>query len=134
MDERRKREEAWWEVREQPFRSDKPLIGPLIVRVRSLWNSVATKWYVRPLIRQQNTINRRLVEINRQLREEVEQLREELQVAQETIVALDRELSEVRRLQAQALYRSWEKAAHPQPPSEAPGESPAGQEEGRAQG
>ncbi|HHH41733.1 MAG TPA: hypothetical protein ENK56_06980 [Chloroflexi bacterium] len=134
MDERRKQEEAWWEVREQPFRSDKPFIGPLIVRVRSLWNSVATKWYVRPLIQQQNAINRRLVEINRQLREEVEQLREELQVAQETIVALDRELTEVRRLQARTLYRSWEEADHLHPPSEAPGESLAGPEEGREQG
>jgi len=131
MDERRKREESWWEVREQPFRSDKPFIGPLIVRVRSLWNSVATKWYVRPLIRQQNAINRRLVEINRQLREEVERLREELQVAQETIVALDRELAEVRRLQARTLYRSWEEADQQQSPSEVPEEGSAGQEEDR---
>ncbi|RMF28539.1 MAG: hypothetical protein D6759_15600 [Chloroflexi bacterium] len=127
MDERRKREENWWEVREQPFRSDKPFIGPLIVRVRSLWNSVATKWYVRPLIRQQNAINRRLVEINRQLREE-------LQVAQEIIVALDRELAELRQLQARTLYRSWEEADQQQPPSEVPEEGSAGQEEDRERG
>lgn len=50
------------EIEEQPFRSEAPIVGPLIVVVRTLWNSVSTKWYVRPLLRQQNRFNRLLVE------------------------------------------------------------------------
>lgn len=55
-------QEADWlleksQVRERPFTSDTPLIGPLLVRFREAWNSVATKWYVRPLLQQQNSFN-----------------------------------------------------------------------------
>jgi GT2 family glycosyltransferase len=46
-----------WEVQEQPFESSLPLLGPLIVLLRSTWNSVATKWYVRPLLRKQVQFN-----------------------------------------------------------------------------
>jgi len=50
------------EVQEQPFSSPTRLVGPFIARFRSLWNSVSTKWYVRPLLQQQNRLNRLLVE------------------------------------------------------------------------
>jgi hypothetical protein len=87
MDERA---ESWWTIEERPFRSDKPLVGPLIVWVRRMWNGVSTRWYVRPLIEQQNEVNRRLAE--------------ELAAARETIVALDREAADTRREFAQAIY------------------------------
>ena len=48
-------------LQEYRFRSQVPLIGPLIARFRELWNGIATKWYVRPLIQQQNEINQQLV-------------------------------------------------------------------------
>jgi hypothetical protein len=44
-------------LREQPFVSDLPLLGQLIVWVRSAWNWMSTKWYVIPLIQQQNNFN-----------------------------------------------------------------------------
>lgn len=50
------------EIQEHRFRSSARIIGPLIVAFRTLWNSVATKWYVRPLIQQQNHFNRLLVQ------------------------------------------------------------------------
>jgi hypothetical protein len=50
------------EIKEQPFRSPTRMVGPLIARFRSLWNSVSTKWYVRPLLQQQNRFNQLLVE------------------------------------------------------------------------
>ncbi len=53
--------EAAQEVTERPFTSAKPLIGPLIARLRQMWNNVATTWYVRPLLQQQNDLNRLLV-------------------------------------------------------------------------
>jgi hypothetical protein len=50
------------EVKEEPFRSDVAVVGPLLARFRSLWNSVAAKWYVRPLLAQQNQFNQTLVQ------------------------------------------------------------------------
>jgi hypothetical protein len=45
------------EIREQPFRSNVPLIGRWIAAFRQGWNRVSTEWYVRPLIRQQSEFN-----------------------------------------------------------------------------
>ncbi len=44
-------------LQEPTFRSRLPLIGPFIAWFRATWNSVSTKWYVRPLIAQQNEFN-----------------------------------------------------------------------------
>lgn len=44
-------------LKEQPFVSHAPVIGPLIIRVRYLWNWMSTKWYLLPLIEQQNRYN-----------------------------------------------------------------------------
>jgi GT2 family glycosyltransferase len=51
-----------WEIKERPFTSDKAIIGPLIVRLRELWNWMSTKWYVRALLKQQNRFNYRILE------------------------------------------------------------------------
>jgi hypothetical protein len=88
----------WWQIEEKPFRSDKPVVGPLIVRLRALWNSISTKWYVRPLIEQQNAVNQRLTI-------EIAHLQEELHVAQATLAALEQELAEVRRIQGRMFYQ-----------------------------
>jgi GT2 family glycosyltransferase len=45
------------EIREQPFRSNVPVVGRWIAAFRQSWNRVATEWYVRPMIRQQSTFN-----------------------------------------------------------------------------
>jgi GT2 family glycosyltransferase len=44
-------------IQEQPFVSPVPVFGPLIAHLRAAWNSVSTKWYVRPLVQQQNEFN-----------------------------------------------------------------------------
>ena len=49
--------EALWEIHEHPFTSKVPILGRWIVAFRNLWNSVATKWYVRPLLSQQVQFN-----------------------------------------------------------------------------
>lgn len=41
----------------QPFRSDKPLIGPAIAFFREQWNNVAARWYIQPLLQQQVEFN-----------------------------------------------------------------------------
>ncbi len=110
---------AEWQVRERPFVSQAPIAGPLIARFREAWNSVSTKWYVRPIVEQQNEINRRLVaEIQRQ-QAEIEWLRQELTAAHETLAALDREAKDARRLQSQALYERWEERAEDDPEAHA---------------
>jgi GT2 family glycosyltransferase len=48
-------------VHERPFTSRVPVLGRLFVAFRSLWNGVATKWYVRPLVQQQNAFNTQVV-------------------------------------------------------------------------
>jgi hypothetical protein len=53
--------EARQTIREQPFRSDVPIIGPLISRFRAMWNSISTRWYVLPLLQQQSEFNALLV-------------------------------------------------------------------------
>jgi hypothetical protein len=44
-------------LREHRFESTAPVVGPLIAWLRERWNSIATKWYVRPLIQQQSEFN-----------------------------------------------------------------------------
>ena len=48
-------------VEERPFTSQTPVIGPLLVWFRTQWNKISTKWYVRPLLAQQNQFNQLLV-------------------------------------------------------------------------
>jgi predicted nucleic acid-binding Zn-ribbon protein len=73
------------------------LVGPLLVWFRTLWNNVATRWYVTPIIQQQTGINHRL-------RAEIAALREELRGEQEIRHVLDKEIVTTRRDQATALY------------------------------
>ena len=44
-------------LEEPDFQSAAPLIGPAIVAMRRLWNWMSTKWYVRPILRQQSEVN-----------------------------------------------------------------------------
>jgi len=44
-------------LEEPDFQSAAPLIGPVVVAVRRLWNWMSTKWYVRPILWQQSEVN-----------------------------------------------------------------------------
>jgi hypothetical protein len=65
-------------------------LGPIISAARSLWNSVATKWYVRPVLHQQSQFNAHLVRyldnleqrLQGQSRDVAENVRELTQVAE----------------------------------------------------
>jgi hypothetical protein len=48
-------------VEERPFPSPTPVVGPLLDWLRGLWISVAARWYVRPMLEQQNEFNRLVV-------------------------------------------------------------------------
>ena len=72
---------------ERPFNSSVPLIGPFIAGFRTLWNNVAAKWYVRPLIQQQNEFNTLLVQRICHLEDQI----------YPQIIALDREQTRLNR-------------------------------------
>lgn len=72
-------------VTERPFTSP----FPLVAQFRSLWNSIAAKWYVRPLLAQQNEFNQLVAE---QLIAQTTRLEAEI----DQMVAIDRELVRLR--------------------------------------
>jgi hypothetical protein len=49
-------------LEEFTFTSTATVIGGLVARLRDVWNSVATKWQVRPIIAQQFAFNQALVD------------------------------------------------------------------------
>lgn len=85
------------EVQERPFTSPTPVAGRLIAWFRAAWNSVSTKWYVRPLLQQQNEFNRLVVQ---QMEEQdarlVEQDRDQVALTR-TIAELTAEVIQLRR-------------------------------------
>lgn len=96
-------------VTEQPFRSRVPLFGRLIARFREGWANVATRWYVRPMLAQQNQFNQELVT---RLQEQIARLQaqEQAQAEQvEEVAELRAQLQEaerrLRRLEAQLAAR-----------------------------
>lgn len=62
------------QLRERPFISNAPVVGPLIVRFRSAWNGVSTRWYVRPMADQQSTFNQLLIEALRRLESRLDEI------------------------------------------------------------
>ncbi|HNT74059.1 MAG TPA: hypothetical protein PKH77_03450 [Anaerolineae bacterium] len=44
-------------VQEQPFVSNIPFFGKFVVRFRYAWNWMSTKWWVQPMVQQQNVFN-----------------------------------------------------------------------------
>jgi septal ring factor EnvC (AmiA/AmiB activator) len=85
-------------IREQPFRSDKPIIGRFIAWFRAAWNSVSTRWYVLPLLQQQNEFNALVVS---HLRETESQLDE----IDRRLIDLDRDHTSLTRDVAELTYQ-----------------------------
>ena len=55
---------------EPDFQSAVPLFGRLIVGFRRVWNWVATKWYLRPIMQQQSGLNAQMALIMYQMLQE----------------------------------------------------------------
>ncbi|MCP4421017.1 MAG: glycosyltransferase family 2 protein [Chloroflexi bacterium] len=87
-----------WQLQEQPFASHTPIIGPLIARFREMWNSVAAKWYVRPLIAQQNQINKQVVDRLRYLETNFIDMDREQSLLVHDIAELTVQLTQTNRL------------------------------------
>jgi hypothetical protein len=74
-----------WEVKERPFVSHIPLLGPLIVRVREAWNWMAAKWYVRQILQQQVEFNLLLVQSFKEIVNCLKAIRSETKAIKEKI-------------------------------------------------
>jgi GT2 family glycosyltransferase len=84
-------------VEEQPFRSRFPILGRLIAGFRERWANVATRWYVRPMLAQQNQFNQELAV---RLQEQLARLhaQEQAQAEQmEELAGLSMQLREMER-------------------------------------
>ena len=89
-------------IREQPFRSDKPIIGPIIVWLRTVWNNISTRWYVLPLLQQQNEFNASVVAL---LAAHLRDVGERLEEIDERLIDLDRDQTTLTRNVAELSYR-----------------------------
>ncbi len=83
-------------LEEWTFNSDACLVGPLLTRVRMGWYSVAAKWAVRHLIRQQDRINQQIASFSRG--------QEEINRRQEVINRRQKEVNHWQRVS----QRRWE--------------------------
>jgi cellulose synthase/poly-beta-1,6-N-acetylglucosamine synthase-like glycosyltransferase len=54
-------------LHERPFTSRAPLVGGLVARLRGAFNSIATRWYVLPIMEQQSAFNAGVVQTLRAL-------------------------------------------------------------------
>ncbi len=82
-------------LRERPFRSDVPMLGPLIARFRAAWNNIASRWYVAHLMQQQNEFNELAVT---QIERYENELREQMELLEEQIVTTGELENEIRQL------------------------------------
>ena len=99
--------EEKWQIQERPFVSHVPLIGPLIARLREAWNRISTKWYVLPLVQQQNEFNwlvmRRFRELER-LEARFEKVQSLVGELDERVLVEDSEAMELAREVGELTY------------------------------
>ena len=105
---------------EQPFDSAVPVVGSIIVRFRTLWNDMASRWYVQKLFQQQNRFNARVareffLRDERFLAQQAESAAQEKRLLAQ-LIAQDRELVSLTHtvaeleLQIKRLSRQLEEA------------------------
>lgn len=83
----------------RPLTSTTPVIGGVIAWFRNTWNSVSTRWYVAPLVQQQNEFNQGVVSELYTLKEELhtliiaqQEMRELLDEISSRLIASDRDV------------------------------------------
>jgi hypothetical protein len=97
-------------VRPQPFTSGAPVIGRLIVLVREMWCNVATRWYMHPILRQQNTFNQAAAQILQELSATQNDTRQRLEQLEQRLISMDHDTTLLARKIAEGEYRvrQWE--------------------------
>ena len=96
-------------VQERPFVSHAPLIGRFVAFFREKWNSVAAKWYIRPMLHQQNVFNQAVVQTIYEMLEAQADLDRYLELVEERMVSSDRDATLLARKIAEGEYRARER-------------------------
>lgn len=101
-------------VQERPFFSTTPFIGPLIARFRTAWNNIATRWYVLPLVAQQNQYNLLLANHIHVLHEQIAHLNGRLLPTDHAYTQLTHDLAEMtaQLTQTNRLLQAIEQRLH----------------------
>ena len=81
-------------LHEEPFESNAPLIGPLIVRFRYIWNWMSTRWYVKPIMKQQNDFNTATTQTLREVLTSMEALTQSVQQMQAQLAQTSNDMSD----------------------------------------
>ena len=82
------------QVAAKPFTSAVPIVGPLIVWFRTAWNSISTRWYVAPLLQQQNSFNALVVSELHRLATEQQRIRMEQEAQLDELQQVAKEISD----------------------------------------
>lgn len=82
-----------WQLQEHPFTSR----FPLIARLRELWNSVATKWYMRPILAQQSAYNQLVVQQAAAQQQHLAHTADWLSQQDHDLVTLTRQMADLRQ-------------------------------------
>jgi hypothetical protein len=78
----------------QPFTSGAPIVGGFIAWFRSAWNSISTRWYLAPILQQQNELNLMLIDELRSLRRDMAEQQARWPIVEEIsdrLIATDRD-------------------------------------------
>lgn len=85
-----------WQLQPQPFSSALPVVGRLIAAFRTLWNNVATRWYLAPILQQQTDFNATVARF-------AGQTHDDLRAVEAAVAWMDRATTDARR--DAALFR-----------------------------
>lgn len=99
-----------WVVCEVPFTSRVPVLGPLIVAARNLWNWMSTKWYIRPILQQLIEFNALVVRAFNEMDAERRTLIEEMRLL--------KSVSERQQKEIEWLVKEIQQLQTPQSPQE----------------
>jgi GT2 family glycosyltransferase len=81
-------------IREQPFVSQVPVVGPLIAALRQQWHNFAVRWSIVPVMQQQNRFNVQVSDFLRLQMTMDDQLREALRRTQQAGIGRERDIAE----------------------------------------
>jgi GT2 family glycosyltransferase len=85
------------QVQPRPFRSAVPAVGPAIAAARAAFNWVSTRWYLAPILEQQNRLNAEVVEALERVEAQLDRLERQEEVQAAWLVEIDRDLMVVAR-------------------------------------
>jgi GT2 family glycosyltransferase len=97
------------ELKEHMFYSDLPLIGGVVARIRSFWVSVATRWYLLPVMHQQSLLNQQIYHSFQLLLGVLAQVQQEQ--AQQQLIQEERIQQQLKLLQRMGYILSNDDAA-----------------------